>query len=264
MQRLVAKQRGRGEVGAARRLLHLANPCPARDTAAGVRTVRAQLIKKLEGSNGEQKTKLLYKYMFMELLDMGKISPQKLEANRRNAQLSTGPRTPQGKEWSRRNARKHGILTSALLVTRGMGWEDEDEFKDLLAGLRENLSPIGMLEELLVEKIAICCWRQRRALECEARLFQRQDLIPLDGAGLTIEKLDDARRDVDHVEGLGHKTFQEFLRLPLGPALDRVLRYETTIHRRLVYAINQLERLQRARKGEHVPAPVNVQVSSEG
>jgi hypothetical protein len=41
------------------------------------------------------------------------------------------------------------------------------------------------------------------------------------------------------------------------------LRYETTNKRRLVYAINQLERLQRARKGEHVPAPVSVQVSSD-
>lgn len=51
--------------------------------------------------------------------------------------------------------------------------------------------------------------------------------------------------------------------LPLGAELDRILRYETTIHRQLVYAINQLERLQRARKGEHIPAPVSVQVSSD-
>lgn len=53
------------------------------------------------------------------------------------------------------------------------------------------------------------------------------------------------------------------LRLPRGADLDRVLRYETTIQRQLTYAINQLERLQRARKGEHVPAPVSVQVSSD-
>jgi hypothetical protein len=38
--------------------------------------------------------------------------------------------------------------------------------------------------------------------------------------------------------------------LPLGNDLDRVLRYETTIQRQLTYAIDQLERLQRARKGE--------------
>jgi len=45
--------------------------------------------------------------------------------------------------------------------------------------------------------------------------------------------------------------------------MNRILRYETAVQRQLVYAINQLERLQRARKGEHVPAPVNVQVSSD-
>jgi hypothetical protein len=45
--------------------------------------------------------------------------------------------------------------------------------------------------------------------------------------------------------------------------MDRILRCEPTIHRQLVYAINQLERLQRARKGEHVPVPVSVQVSSD-
>jgi len=51
--------------------------------------------------------------------------------------------------------------------------------------------------------------------------------------------------------------------LALGGDLDRVLRYETTIQGQLAYAIHELERLQRTRKGEHVPAPVSVQVSSD-
>jgi hypothetical protein len=49
----------------------------------------------------------------------------------------------------------------------------------------------------------------------------------------------------------------------LGAELDRILRYEMTIQRQLAYAINQLERIQTARKGEHVPAPLNVQLSSD-
>jgi len=56
---------------------------------------------------------------------------------------------------------------------------------------------------------------------------------------------------------------KDHLSLPLGADLDRILRYETSINRQLVYAIKQLERLQLARKGEHVPAPVSVQVSSD-
>ena len=44
---------------------------------------------------------------------------------------------------------------------------------------------------------------------------------------------------------------------------DFDLRYETTINRQLYQAINQLERLQRSRAGEHVPAPVNIQVTHD-
>jgi hypothetical protein len=51
--------------------------------------------------------------------------------------------------------------------------------------------------------------------------------------------------------------------LPLGADLDRILRFGTTIQGQLAYAISQLERLQRARKGEQVPAPVSVPVSSD-
>ncbi len=40
--------------------------------------------------------------------------------------------------------------------------------------------------------------------------------------------------------------------LPAGPAVERILRYETTSERQL-YAMDQLERLQRQRKGEVVP-----------
>jgi hypothetical protein len=54
-----------------------------------------------------------------------------------------------------------------------------------------------------------------------------------------------------------------YFSLPPDAAMNRILRYETSIHRQMAYAINQLERLQRARKGEHVPAPVNVQVSGD-
>lgn len=42
-----------------------------------------------------------------------------------------------------------------------------------------------------------------------------------------------------------------------------LLRYQTTINRQLFQAMNQLERLQRLRKGENVPAPLNLQIAGD-
>jgi hypothetical protein len=41
-------------------------------------------------------------------------SPRKIEANRRNARASTGPKTKEGKARSARNARRHGLAASIL------------------------------------------------------------------------------------------------------------------------------------------------------
>jgi hypothetical protein len=41
-----------------------------------------------------------------------------------------------------------------------------------------------------------------------------------------------------------------------GWQLDKIIRYEASLDRQLYKAINQLERLQRRRKGEDLPAPV--------
>src|SRR5215469_10676761 len=90
--------------------------------------------------------------------DASSVSKAKLEANRRNAQLSTGPKTPEGKKQTRRNALKHGILASDWFITAGDGAEDAAEFEEFSATLHEDLEPVGALEEILVEKIAICCW----------------------------------------------------------------------------------------------------------
>jgi len=109
---------------------------------------------------------------------------------------------------------------------------------------------------VLVEKIAICWWRQR-ALKCEAGLAKRA-LVSDPGRQLR----ESLSRSLGLPTNLELAAVKDHLILPLGADLDRILRYETTIQRQLVYAINQLERLQRARKGEHVPAPVSVQLSS--
>jgi hypothetical protein len=75
----------------------------------------------------------------------------------------TGPRTPEGKERAKSNATKHGIF-SKHAVLKG---ESEEEFQALLDGLRESLGPVGVLEELLVEKLTVDYWRLPRVLIAE-------------------------------------------------------------------------------------------------
>jgi hypothetical protein len=46
--------------------------------------------------------------------------------------------------------------------------------------------------------------------------------------------------------------------LPPADATDKILRYEAHLDRQLYRAMDQLERLQRQRKGENVPPPLNI------
>ena len=51
------------------------------------------------------------------------------------------------------------------------------------------------------------------------------------------------------------------LSLPSGNATDKLIRYEAHLDRQLFRATDQLERIQRQRRGEIVPPPLNVNVA---
>jgi hypothetical protein len=96
------------------------------------------------------------------------MSPAQLAANRRNAQKSTGPKTPEGRAVSKMNALKHGILSKEAVVRGRCIKEDEQEFAALHQRLWVELQPVGLLEEMLVDDIVTAHWRRRRALKAEA------------------------------------------------------------------------------------------------
>lgn len=91
----------------------------------------------------------------------------RVKANRENAKLSTGPKTGKGKAAVKWNALKHGLLAGEVVIRTGDAEESGSEFEALLASLSDELRPEGMLEEMMVEKIAVCYWRLRRAIRCE-------------------------------------------------------------------------------------------------
>jgi hypothetical protein len=76
-----------------------------------------------------------------------------IEANRLNAQKSTGPRSVEGKAVSCFNATKTGIDAKSQIV-RG---EDPADLQTLTAEYRERWQPASPEQRLLVDTLIICC-----------------------------------------------------------------------------------------------------------
>ena len=86
-------------------------------------------------------------------------SSKRIEANRRNAQKSTGPRTSEGKDRVRLNALKHG-LTASTAVLPG---EDAEALQSRVEAWRDDLEPRSAMEAYLVERAAHVSWQLDRA-----------------------------------------------------------------------------------------------------
>ena len=99
------------------------------------------------------------------------ISARKLEANQRNAQNSTGPRTEAGKAKSATNSYKHGLFSSRLFPTRELKQKDEPVYLEIIKGLSEEYQPVGYIEGVLVERIATEMLRYVRLLGHEQGLI---------------------------------------------------------------------------------------------
>ena len=91
------------------------------------------------------------------------VSERRIEANRRNALRSTGPKSTRGKDLAARNSLKHGLLAKSAVIMLGPAKENKAEFEELLSGLQDYFVPVGAAEELLVEEIAVSYWMERRA-----------------------------------------------------------------------------------------------------
>jgi hypothetical protein len=97
-------------------------------------------------------------------------SQRRIEANRHNAQNSTGPRTQAGKERSRRNALKHGLRAEEVVLPT----EDAGAFKEHMEAWVADWDPPSMARRDLVERAAVASWRIKRCIRLEgARMSER-------------------------------------------------------------------------------------------
>jgi hypothetical protein len=95
---------------------------------------------------------------------------RQIEANRRNAQLSTGPKTEEGKSRSRRNAVRHG-LTAETVIDALESAEDYAAFEMAVAS---DFDARTAVERELILRLASLLWRLRRATAIETGLFKIQ------------------------------------------------------------------------------------------
>jgi hypothetical protein len=101
-------------------------------------------------------------------LESHMASVAQLNANRLNAQRSTGPRSEEGKAVSRFNALTYGIEARSRVIPG----EDPAELEALAGDYQRQLNPQGPLEGYLVETIVAADWNRRRYTRVEAQLYR--------------------------------------------------------------------------------------------
>jgi hypothetical protein len=153
-------------------------------------------------------------------------------ANRRNAQLSTGPKTPEGKAAVRLNALKHGLVSEDAVIFV----ENEEAFNELRDTFLDHLQPAGPLETALVHQMVVAQWRLARCRGIETGLFEL--------------RLADEEKDLDskeYVNLLCHQQLAQVFHKNTDP-LAMLGRYEARIERSFFRALHELQRLQAARQ----------------
>ncbi len=113
------------------------------------------------------------------------VSPARIEANRRNSQLSTGPRTDEGKMKSRANSLKHGLCSSVVVA------EDLALIRQRSSEFFETYKPQNEVHVWMIDQAALNSIKIDRSQRIERRV---RDKIAL-RAELTWD--DDRRFEVE-------------------------------------------------------------------
>lgn len=218
----------------------------------------------------------------------------KVEANRLNGQLSTGPRMAEGKAAVARNATRHGIFSNVPVIP-GECPEDASELAGDAAvpsaaaeGILEaacaraetaegvRTDPPGFGSKGFLRKLGLA-GADPGAVEWTAGLVRRGLLLYAGYAGEPAEQFaEEVRSELEEsAEELGRKVRrlereagavewllegkaarrQEAKLLPGDGREERIAKYERHLHSLLSSTLHELERLQTRREGEAVPPP---------
>ena len=210
---------------------------------------------------------------------------KQVEANRRNAKKSTGPKTSSGKGIASKNSLCHGLTAERLVL-----WPTDDP--NSWAELREKLisyyNPKDVLEEILVDRIVKALVDSSHAEKLEAAIVSDGTISQLAGRALitakatehgatdNLEEMNDALDELEppgaegkpsrgkhadkqrptHPPRLPRRTVENFV----GnlDSLGLISRYHSRSDSELYRAMHELERLQAARRGQELIPPAIV------
>ena len=158
---------------------------------------------------------------------------KQLEANRRNALKSTGPKSPEGKAAVRFNALTSGVHAVSPLIPG----EDPAEFKAFAEGLTNSSNPADEREQILVDQMIYFGWRLRRLMAAETQSWTR--------TFETIETYSNYREDTKLADSF-KICEQTHLRLQ---------RFLTSVQKSYHQAAADLDRLQSLRAKSPQPQP---------
>ena len=181
---------------------------------------------------------------------MPAIQPDAITA--RPPRARSGPNTEKGKKTVRRNAWKHGLSATEMVLPE---LEKEAEWFAHRDGTFESLEPEGHLEHMLAERIAIALWMLRRL----DTYHMAHTISNMAGAHDHLQLVESMRQGFPK-DGKPYKLkpndiWMERLRriIPDSNRMPLILRYQAHFHRQYLQTLHELEAIQEKRKGGHSP-----------
>jgi len=171
-----------------------------------------------------------------------------IQANRVNAQKSTGPRTVEGKAIASQNAVTHGLLAQKNVIVG----EDLGEFEFYRDEMLSELAPGGAMESMLAERVVSLSWRLRRAERVQNEAFDA--LLAKDASNPLTRLTKSLRPRSDLGAGTEESALGRVAVSDFGNArvLERLLMYERRIEHSLYKTMSELQRLRLMRELEPV------------
>jgi hypothetical protein len=161
-----------------------------------------------------------------------------INANRENAQKSTGPVTAEGKAAVSQNAVKHGLFAVQDVVTT----ESQAEFDAMREQMLADLAPAGAVESVLAQRVISLVWRLKRAETMQTQAVEEmvESHIIHEQVSLGRQKPKDPRYAPEYLV-LGRIAKRDWSASRL---IERLFEYERRIENSLYKTIAKLRALQ--------------------